>query len=397
VKRSVQWAALVLLGVGVVGFGREPHFWKRYLAALFTEGDALPISLYTPRELVSGGNQPPAPRVAPELESLDPRALAAAADYAGQHHSRALIVSRHGHLVFERYWQGTTFDTLEDSRSFGRVLLALAAGIAISEHKIGWPDEPIGYVISEWRDDPRGTITVRNLLQMSSGLAPSGSSLNPWGSAAREAFEADIVAQYLRTPLALTPGKGWFEQSTDPQLLALVLERATGQRYAQYLSRSLWQRIGAADAWLWLDRAGGAAHVDHGLLAHQGDWIRVAELLLKDGRYQGDEIIVPGWVTQMLAPAKTHANYGSYLRLGSPAAAGATPYATDDVFVVDGNGNWLWLVPSMQIAVLCTGDARRGPDWDDARVPNLIVRGARDFVPPPARPGADLSKLVPHH
>jgi hypothetical protein len=72
-----------------------------------------------------------------------------------------------------------------------------------------------------------------------------------------------------------------------------------------------------------------------------------------------------------------------------------SPYATEDVFVVEGGGNRLWLVPSLQMAILRTG----GPpasDWDDGRIPNLVIRGARDFVPA-ARPGADIRQLVPNH
>jgi hypothetical protein len=73
-----------------------------------------------------------------------------------------------------------------------------------------------------------------------------------------------------------------------------------------------------------------------------------------------------------------------------------SPYATSDVLVVDGGGNRLWLVPSLQIAILRTG-GQLASDWDDGRIPNLIIRGARDFVPAAARPGADLRLLVPNH
>jgi len=40
---------------------------------------------------------------------------------------------------------------------------------------------------------------------------------------------------------------------------------------------------------------------------------------------------------------------------------------------------------------------RRSSDWDDSRIPNLIIRGARDYLPAQARPGADISKIVPGH
>ena len=304
-----------------------------------------------PRERVVGGNEPPAPRVAPELESLDARALEEAAHYASLHDSQALIVSRHDHIVFERYWHGSGFDTLCDAQSFTPLLAALATGVAISHRRIGRPDEPIGALIAEWRDDPRGARTVRNLLESSSGA----------------------------------------------QLLALILERATRERYASYLSEALWRRIGAGDAWLEVDRPGGTARADCCLLARQGDWIRIGQLLLRDGNYRGDEVIRPGWVTLMRTPSRADPRYGAYLRLGSPAAPGREPYAARDLFAVQGEeGNRLWLVPSLQIAVLRTAPAGRDAAWDDTRIPNLIIRGARDYLPP-AQPGADVPALVPAH
>jgi hypothetical protein len=75
------------------------------------------------------------------------------------------------------------------------------------------------------------------------------------------------------------------------------------------------------------------------------------------------------------------------------------PYATRDIFVVDSSGgNRLWLIPSLQMAILRMGRLpRNASDWDDARIPNLIINGARDYLPLQARPGSDLSKLVPNH
>jgi CubicO group peptidase (beta-lactamase class C family) len=134
--------------------------------------------------------------------------------------------------------------------------------------------------------------------------------------------------------------------------------------------------------------------VDAGFFARQGDWLRVAELLLRSGNYQGDEVIVPRWVPQLLQPVQSNPNYGSYVRLGTHPVPGMSPYATGDVFVVEGGGNRLWLVPSLQIAILRTGGQ---PAWDDGRIPNLVIRGAHDFVPAAARPGADIRQLVPNH
>src|SRR5262249_28149247 len=160
----------------------------------------------------------------------------------------------------------------------------------------------------------------------------------------------------------------------DAQLLALILERATHERYAAFLSQSLWRRLGAADAWLSLDAPGGAAHADCCLLAHQGDWIRVAQLLLRDGNYRGDEVIRPGWIGLMRAPSRADPRHGAYLELATPALPGRPAYAARDLFVVGGAGaNRMWLVPSLQLAIVRLGDTLDA-GWDDTRIPNLIIR-----------------------
>jgi CubicO group peptidase (beta-lactamase class C family) len=396
------WGKYVVVGLiilAVLAAAREPVFWKRYFLAV--AGNAGPSSsLYQPRERITGGNQAPAPRVAPELEQLDAKALETAAAYAAERDSSALIVSRHEHIVFEKYWHGTGFDTVEDGQSFARVVTALAAGAALAQRKIHWPDEPIGYFIAGWHDEPRGAITVSQLLKMSSGLRAPEPSLNPWGASVRGALGPDVLAAALAEPLANKPGSVWQEQAADPQLLALVIERATGMRYAEFVSEAVWRPVGAGDAWLWLDRPGGTAHADCCMLARQGDWIRIAELLVKDGNYRGDEVIRPGWIARMLVPARGNEAYGSYVRLGKAAnATAAEPYAANDLFSVEGNGgNRIWVVPSMHLAILRMGHlTRHASDWDDSRIPNLIIRGARDYLPPQARPGADISKIVPGH
>jgi CubicO group peptidase (beta-lactamase class C family) len=381
-RPALQLAAALILAL--VAAVCTPLLWPRYLDALARRS----APLYQPRERVLGGNEPPAPRVAPDSELLDARALEQAARYAGAHGSRALIVARHDHIVFERYWQGTNFDTLSDAQSFTPLLAALATGDAVAHRRIGWPDEPLGLLLSEWSADARGAITVRNLMHMSSGLAPQASLAVP-----------DVTAAVLSRPLAGAPGVTRVEQPADPQLLALALERATHQRYAEYLSRVLWRRLGAADAWLWLDHPAGTAHADCCMFAHQGDWIRVGQLLLRDGNYRGTEVIRGGWVSLMRAPAKSDANFGSFLRVGLVPPPGQEGFAAPDVFMVGGGGgNRLWLIPSLQIAVLCTGEAAgRDADWDEARIANLIMRGARDYVPPAPRPESDLSSVVPGH
>ncbi|HEY0341376.1 MAG TPA: serine hydrolase domain-containing protein, partial [Steroidobacteraceae bacterium] len=239
-----KWVVFALAVVAVLVCARDPVFWHRYFLAIFGS----PAALYQPRELVAGGHEPAAPRVAPQLELLDPASLQSAADYAGEQGSTALIVSRHDHIVFEKYWHGTGFDTVEDGQSFSRVVVALAVGVALGQRQIHWPDEPIGNFIPQWKDDPRGAITVSQLLRMSSGLSAPEPSLIPWKPGVRAALGSDIDAVHLAAPLTGKPGVSWADLSADPQLAALVLEHATGMRYAQFVSQALWRPLGAGDA-----------------------------------------------------------------------------------------------------------------------------------------------------
>jgi CubicO group peptidase (beta-lactamase class C family) len=254
----------------------------------------------------------------------------------------------------------------------------LATGAAIGEHKIAWPDEPLGYLVPAWSNERRGEITVRNLLQLSSGLGPS------------------YGGSYVALPVSVPPGTRWLDQDADPDLLAYAIQHVTGRAYADYLSQAIWARIGAGDASLWSQEGGAVPHAGIGFRARQGDWLRVGELLLGNGNYQGDEVLLPRWVPELLKPARANPHYGSYLHLGAHAEPGMSPYASPDVYVVEGGGNRMWLVPSLQLAILRTGDST-GPGWDDGRIPNLIINGARDFVPAGARPGSDLRQLVPNH
>ena len=405
-KRFLPFAVFAFVALLAIIFYLDPLFWKRYLLAAIYSPTSLPKAFYTPTETIEGSEGGEPPRVDPALERLDSAALHAAADYAGQRDTTALIVARHGHIVFEQYWDNERFDAITDLGEFSSTIAALTVGLAMGDRKIGLVTEPIANYIEELRNDERGTITIADLLHSASGLAPLTGGFGPGSQAAHERFGPDTRAQCLSRKLDARPGERWLPQICDVQLLALVIERATHERYAAYISAHLWKPIGAADAQLAREDEAGAPRAGCCLRARRGDWIRIAELLVSEGRFEGEQILPPGWVRAMLAPSKANKNFGYQVWLGQPFAAesssaGATePYAADDVYLLKGAGkSQLWLVPSLGLSILRTGtNSENDKDWDDARVPNLIIRGTRDFVPRAAAPGSpDARSLVPNH
>jgi CubicO group peptidase (beta-lactamase class C family) len=406
VKRTLAFgtaALAALIALVAIVIARDPLFWKRYLLATLHSPASLPPSFYEPAETIAGSNEPEPPRVDPELEQLDPAALRAAADYAASRDTTALIVGRRGHIVFEQYWDGGRSDAIADLGSFNATIAALMVGIAMGDRKIALVEEPVANYIEEFRTDQRNAITLADLLRSSSGLVPPAGGIGPWSEAARERFGTHSRALCLARKPATPPDQRWQPQICEVQLLALVVERATRERYARYISEYLWKPIGAADAQLAREDEAGAPRADCCLRARRGDWMRIAELLVSDGRFEGEQIVPPGWVRQMLARSKSNPNFGYQVWRGEPFTPGRGAderYAADDTYLLKGAGkSRLWFVPSLGLSILRTGtNSESDAAWDDARIPNLIVRGARDFVPKGAgTTPQDLSTLVPNH
>jgi CubicO group peptidase (beta-lactamase class C family) len=403
-RRFATLTVVLLVAALCVGvLSNDSVYWKRRgLSSLFSPAN-LPANYFEPAQLLEGVDGPATPRVAPDQERLDPASLEAAANWAARHESSALVVGRHGHIVYEKYWGGAGFDTVIDSGEMTSVLTALTFGLAMADRKIASPAEPVGNYVESFRNGNRATVTLENLLQMTSGLGTNHGGADPWTAPTREQLEHDIRDKCLAEEPYAAPGRVWAPRVCDPQLLAHVIERATGESYAQYVSTHLWKPIGAGDAGFMLDHEGGTAHAGCCLRARLGDWMRVGQLFVTDGKFEGEQILPPGWVRTMQTASRGNPRYGYQLWLGEPFEPGAgasEPYAMDDTIVLRGTGKTrLWLVPSMGLIVLRVGhNAVVDPEWDDAYLPNLIVRGARDYVPKAAQPNSkSLRNLVPNH
>jgi hypothetical protein len=406
VRRAGSFVALALALAVIIVVAREPLFWKRYVLTTIDSAPHFPRSFYEPAELIAGSEEGEPPRVQPELEHLDGAALRAAAEYAGARKTDALIIGRHGHIVFEQYWDGGRFDAISDADAFTPTIGALMVGVALRDRKVGAMSEPVANYIDVLRGTAREAITIADVLHSASGLAPAEPGSSPWAAAQRELYGTSLLSSCLSRELVQGPGRRWVQQPCDSQLVARLIELATHDRYAGYISARLWKPIGAADAWLTREDEAGAAWAHCCLRARRGDWMRIGELLVSDGHFQGEEILPPGWVAEMLAASRAQPNFGYQVWRGQPfqgsTAPGSPsePYAADDTYLLKGAGkSRLWFVPSLSLTILRMGsNPEADPDWDDSRIPNLVIRGATDFVPPVPKSGAeDVRSLVPNH
>lgn len=339
-----------------------------------------------PQEVVLG--QPAANISTGEPTWRDPSGIREAERYADSTGSIALLVYQAGALRYEKYWPGFDQSTRTNPNSMHKTVLGLLVGAAIADGFIDSVDAPASKWITEWQGDARRDITIRDLLQMSSGLQVP--IFGTWNSA-KILFGSDLAAGVLGLPSVTPRGREFQYSNANSQLLLLILERATGQRYSTYLSKRLWQRLGASDASMWMDHVGGLPRGFCCLFATARDWLRVGRLILDYGRVGDDPVVPSEWIASMVTPAPTNANFGYQVWLGSPPtqerryndytvkAFHSVPFDAADMVYIDGfGGQRVYVVPSLQLVIVRTGKSTMS--WDDAIIPNAVIKSVSSGV-----------------
>lgn len=374
-------------------------FLARFAEVAANRGE---LKYYDPLEtLVGAPIVEPLPRAA--APTIAAAALVAARDYAARNNSSALIVWRGGRIEQESYFGDTTADTLIVSKSLAKPLTAIVVGRAIQLGKIRSLDQPVADFISEWRGKPQAAMRVRHLLDMRSGLLAQGFNTeadNHWNRAYLDPDHGNyIVGSY---PLTDPPGSIYEYSNATSELVAIVIERATGRRYAEFVGTEVLARIGSPGGQVWINRPGGLAHAGCCTLLPVQSWLRMAVLLMHDGRWDGKRLLPRGYVAEMRRGTAQNPHYGlgvwvagPYLeRRGfqNPGRPGnkvlhSEPYQARDLFMFDGNGNQIVaMIPSANMVILRTGATPpRNPEWDNSHLPNLLLRGAKGFKPDPQR------------
>ena len=397
-NHSVQAVLMVTAGLLLVftmAIFSDVLYWDRYLRAYtfetFVENPFPTADRLYPQETVPGVEAPIIfPRVQATSRTISAAALDEAVAFAEASDSTSLIVSHKGVIQLERYWKGEGADQVVYSFSMHKSIVALLLGIAIDEGFIDSIDDPLAKYLPEWRDGPRARITLRHALQMNSGLEPMSFPANPFSKHVKRQIGTNLAATALSFRLQGEPGSEFDYNGVNPTLLAMVIERATGRRYAAYLSEKLWRPIGNGDAAVWLDRPGGLARGATSLYAKPMDWLRTGQMLLNKGRANGSQVIPEDWLTEVTTPSPTNPRYGLLTWIGTDyveqrtleafegfAAVAETPFDAGDIIYFDGlGGQRVYVIPSAQLVIVRTGVLAW--EWNDTRLPNLVLAGIKE-------------------
>jgi CubicO group peptidase (beta-lactamase class C family) len=287
--------------------------------------------------------------------------------------TRALLVVQGGKLVVERYAPG--FDARSRFRSWsaGKSLANAWIGILVRDGRVSL-DEPLD--ARAWRaraEDPRRAITVREALQMTTGLANEDGDDGTSGFVSRLLFgdlsgdsalgAADVAPRH-------EPGTHWAYSTGTTQLLArLVVERA-GEDWRAFTQHELDAPLGMSSLLVESDRA-GTPLVGAFVWANAQDWARLGLLYLRDGLWEGRRILPAGWVdfTRTPAPVPNNGTYGAHFWVNAKPGPEQYPmYSADlDAFEMNGHaGQFVVIVPSRDLVVVRLGEMNAST-WAELR------------------------------
>ena len=372
----------------------EALYLKRYERAI---SRSTADEIYEPLETIVGAkNWLPLPTAKPRERTISQTSLRAATAYAAANASNALIVWRNGKVEAESYFGAGTRTTPVNSFSLAKPVTALAVGRAVMLGKIRSLAQPVADFVDEWKDDPlRARILVRHLLDMRAGFLRQASATKSDDVMSRSFLhprsDEILIREY---PVVDEPGSRYEYNNAASDMVAIVIERATGRRYAEFVGTEILQKIGALGGTVWLNRERGVAHSGCCMLVPAETFLRLAILTLRDGVWDGQRLLPESFVADMKRSTAENPYYGLALYVAGrythrrsaanpdlplPKTLHSEPYLAADLYLFDGNMNQVvYVIPSQDLVILRTGRSPpRGAhaEWDNAYLPNVIMRG----------------------
>ncbi len=221
---AVAFSALVLLTLLVTTafvatewtfIQRIRHFQKQL---------PTPPEWFEPKEIVRGtSTERLIPTTTPQEARISTNVIEKALASAISGKALSFIIAKEGAIVTEYYAQGHGPEKWTDSASMMKTVTALLCGIAIHEGQVKSLDEPAATYLPAWKRDGRAKITIRNLLQMHSGLRPEGEYADPFSDACYLALGEDARYIVEGSPLVAPPGTRYDYNNVNFQALGLII------------------------------------------------------------------------------------------------------------------------------------------------------------------------------
>lgn len=230
-------------------------------------------------------------------------------DYVSINRVSGLLVLKDGEIAYETYQLGNTEETKWMSMSVVKSITATLVGAAIKDGYIKSIDDPITNYLPELKDSAYDGVTVKNLLQMASGVKWNEAYTDPESDRramleVQNSQEPGGVLKLMATlPRAAEPGTRWNYSTGETHVVGALVKAAVGKPVSEYLSERIWGRLGMeSEATWWLEAKDGLEVGGSGLSATLRDYGRFGQFLLNNGVIDGEAILPEGWIKDASSP-----------------------------------------------------------------------------------------------
>jgi len=220
------------------------------------------------------------------------------------------LILKNNQIIYERYFHGANKDSRFLSNSVSKSMTSTLIGIAVEEDKISSVDDQITKYLPELNDSGFNRVTLKDALVMATGVKlsydPYDPSTHRFNGAVLTGIPSftDLLKETKANP-KIKPGTIFDYENENTEALGLVLEKAVGIPYNEYLQEKIWSKIGAqSDAFIYRAKAQRDQCAFGTLSATVRDYGRFGLMVMNGGTLNGKQIVGSDWIKAATTPAK---------------------------------------------------------------------------------------------
>lgn len=234
-------------------------------------------------------------------------------EYFVRQNVAGLLVLKDGKIAYERYGLGNDQNSRWISFSVTKSVVSMLVGAALHDGYIENVDEKVSDYLPRLKGSPYDESTIRNILQMSSGVEWNEDYADPESDVNNASWETVALYGYLaQKQRESAPGTMFNYNTAETNLVGTLLRSAIGNNLSAYLENKIWQPFGMeADAWWTLTEPGGGEFGGCCISATLRDYGRLGLFALGNGHLaDGTAVLANGWMAQSTTPSGSNPGYG---------------------------------------------------------------------------------------
>lgn len=303
-KRTLKWGLLTIIGLVAILYITDTDYLLKAVRTIYAKGYTTAyLEDYKEFDNVKIENDVPQPwpkhkdyNSVTETERLQ--------KYNEAYGAIAYVIIKNDSIWFENYYDGFDENSKTNSFSMAKSYVSGLMGKAIEEGYIKSLDQPVSDFFPEFSEGLAAKLTVGDLSSMASGTNWDEKYYSPLSITTRAYFDDDLKKIILGLKVIKEPGQAYKYSSGDTQLLAMVIEKATGKKLYNYLTESFWKPLGSENETLWQ-----VDSKEHDLVkaycciaSNAKDFARFGKLYKDHGKWKGEQLLDSAFVAKSITP-----------------------------------------------------------------------------------------------